>query len=197
MKLNNFLDDVLLFIYDVIYDTMYLINNLFFPDGWIKFITIPLVILSLTYYIITSYELKKNKSYITQLFQRFMMVLTVYVHITIGSLIMGKIVSEAIDRKEIALQLENPLIKKEIIVNGELEKNPNKLIHSFINIKNKSKKGSYQEKLNIEIVLNKKTLKFQLQENENIQNDYWVFFFKENSNKYKYIGHIKTDYFEK
>lgn len=196
--MNSFLDNALLLIYNVIFYIMDGINSVFFPDGWIKFITIPLVVLPLTYYIIRSFELDKEKSYITQLFQTFMMVFTVYFAIILSSFWIKTLISMAIDRKEVTLQLKNPLIEKNIIVNGELQKNPNKLIHSFMNIKDISRQGSYHwgEKINIKIVLNKKILKFQLKEDNKVQNDYWVFLFKE-ENKYNYIGHIKTDYFEK
>jgi len=194
--MSSFLDDGLLSIYNLVYDTMYLINNLFFPDRWIKFIIIFSSILSLTYYFIKSYKLEMRKSYITKLFQTFMMVFTVYFAITLSSFWIKTLISRVIDRKEIALQLNNPLIKKEIIVNGKLENNSHKLIYSFMNIRDISRRSyHWGEKINIEILLGEKKLKFQLEEDNKVLNDYWVFFFKEN--KYNYIGHIKTDYFEK
>ena len=42
--MNTFLEDVLLLIYNVIFYIMDGINSIFFPDGWIKFITIPFLI---------------------------------------------------------------------------------------------------------------------------------------------------------
>jgi len=193
--MNSFIDDVLLLIYSVIYHIMNGVNSIFFPDGWIKYITIPLVILSLTYYFITSFELDEENSYIEQLFQTFIMVFFVYFAIGGFSLSIKGIMNETIDRKEIALQLEDPLIKKEIIINGKkLEDNSFKFINSFTQIRDNTKQGSYAfgERINIKIKLAKKVLKFQLEEDSKIPNDYWVFFFKEEKNKYYYIGHIKT-----
>ena len=196
--MNSFVDNALLSIYNIMFYIMDGINSLFFPDGWIKFITIPLVILLPTYYIITSFELDKEKSYITQLFQTFMMVFTVYIGILIWSFWMKELALGAFDRKEIALQLENPLIKKEIIINGKkIEDNSLKLIDSLTRIRDNSKQGSRPlgERINIEIKSNKKILKFQVITDNKILNDYWVFFFRKEENKYSYIGHIKTDYF--
>lgn len=196
--MNSFVDNALLSIYNIMFYIMDGINSVFFPDGWIKFITIPLVILLPTYYIITSFELDKEKSYITQLFQTFMMVFTVYIGILIWSFWMKELALGAFDRKEIALQLENPLIKKEIIINGKkLENNSLKLIYSLTRIRDNSKQGSRPlgEIINIEIKSNKKILKLQVITDNKILNDYWVFFFREEENKYSYIGHIKTDYF--
>ena len=176
---------------------MDVINSIFFPDGWIKFITIPLVILALTYYIITSFQLDKEKSYLTQLFQTFMMVFTVFFAIAGWSLWMKALALGAFDRKKIAIELENPLIKKEIIINGKrLESTASTLLDCFTKIRDTSHQGSYYwgEEVNITIVSNKKILKFQLQEDNKLLNNYWVFFLREPSNKYKYIGHIKTKF---
>ena len=198
--MNSFLDNALLLIYNVIFYIMDGINSIFFPDGWMKFITIPLVILALTYYIIRSFELNKEKSYITQLFQTFMMVFTVYFAIAGWSLWMKKLALGAFDRKKIAIQLENPLIKKEVIIDGKrLKNNTIKIINCFTKIRDTSNQGSYPlgKRINVEIKLNKKILKFQIITDNKLLNNYWVFFFKERANKYNYIGHIKTDYFTK
>ena len=192
--MNHFLDDTLLLIYNVIFHVMDGINSIFFPDGWVKFISIPLVVLSLTYYFISSFKLDDEKSYLEQLFQIFIMVFIVYFAIAGWSFWIKVLALGAFDRKEIFLQLEDPLIKKEIIINGKkLENNSLKLINSFTKIRDNTKQGSthWGDKINIEIKLAKKVLKFQLEEDSKIPNDYWVFFFKE-KNKYYYIGHIKT-----
>ena len=127
--MTDFFNDVLLFTYSTLYHILDGINSLFFPDGWIKFITIPLVILSLSYYFITSYELDKEESYVTQLLQVFIVVFALYFGIAGWSHWMKKLALGAYDRKKIAVELENPLTKKAITINGALQNNAVKLIN--------------------------------------------------------------------
>lgn len=180
----------------IFYNILKFINIILMPELWIRFITVPLIIIIIALFI--EYFRKDNSiSFFVKIFQTIIFSLGAYI-IILGIVVTSKeALYEKINQKEvIKLLLKDK--NQNVYINNKISRKSDKFIKILINLKSISAHHSDSNNympISVSVRGDKNYLQFRLYKDSQFNYEYWVYFFSKKEKKYIYIGRIHTNIF--
>lgn len=186
---------------NIVYEIIVLLNSILFPNSWIKFFTIPLIIILISFFVFRFMENKENKygtvGHIGNILQVSLLSVYIYGMFSITTQVAKDYLKESIDRGQVIEYLQHLSKDSKIYINNKLQNESVKIINNIIEIKHVSAHHSRKKNEFIQININssKEVLEFKLYQDTKIIEEYWVYFFDRKVKEYIYVGRIHTDIF--